>query len=44
MPGAGSCLDKNDHQLIRRHTRALERVGEELARLNNNLEEDDDGS
>ena len=41
MPGAGSALDRNDHELIRRHTRALERVGEELARLNDNLEDDD---
>jgi len=38
MPGAGSALDRNDHELIRRHTRALERVGEQLERLNDNLE------
>jgi len=42
MPGAGSALDRNDHELIRRHTRAVEAVARELERLNDNLEGDDE--
>lgn len=42
MAGAGSCLDRNDYQLLERLNGNISRLADELERLNDNLEEDKD--
>lgn len=40
MAGAGSCLDRNDYQLFQELSRNVERLADELERLNDNMEND----
>jgi len=42
MVGAGSGLDRNDYQLLRRGVDQLAELTEQLKRLNENLEAEDD--
>lgn len=39
MPGAGSCLDRNDFHLLKRFTRQVERLADEVERLNDTIED-----
>lgn len=38
MPGAGSALDKNDWRMLHQLSMQVERVADELERMNDNLE------
>lgn len=43
MPGAGSSLDRSDYELLDRLTANVARLADEVERLNQNLEDDDEG-
>lgn len=40
MPGVGSALDRNDHELIRTFSRQVSRLADEMERMNDRREQD----
>lgn len=42
MAGAGSCFDRNDWEMLNRLTLNVSRLADEVERLNDNLEQDNE--